>query len=203
MLSSRSRVLGVAVLACLLVAADDPPPLPKDPQSSFEPRSGPGAGQKFLEKFVGDWEVAKTFYPRSGGEPARATGQCHQKMINDGRFLESRFVFEQNGTKTTGLGLIGFEPEAGRFTSVWTDSRQTRMSLRQSQDPFNGEEIVLYGRTLNPDAKGPPRSRTVTRLEDDGRKIVHRQYALDGEGKERLVMELVMTRKAEGPAPDR
>jgi hypothetical protein len=203
MLLSRSRALGVAVLVCLLVAADDPAPRPKDPQSSYEPRSGPGAGQKFLDKFAGDWDVAKAFYPRSGGEPARATGECHQKMIHDGRFLESSFVFEQKGTKTTGLGLIGFEPDTGKFTSVWTDSRQTRMSLRQSQDPFNGEEIVLYGRSLSADAKGPPRSRTVTRLEDDGRKIVHRQYAIDAEGKERLVMELVMTRKAEGAAPGR
>jgi hypothetical protein len=42
----------------------------------------------------------------------------------------------------------------------------------------------------------------VTRLEDDGRKIVHRQYALSPDGKERLMMELVMTRKAEAaPAP--
>ena len=36
----------------------------------------------------------------------------------------------------------------------------------------------------------------MTRLEDDGRKIVHRQYNLSGDGKERLVMELVLTRKA-------
>jgi hypothetical protein len=199
----RSRALGVAVLVCLLAGADDAPPRPKDPQSSYEPRSGPGAGQKFLEKFAGDWDVSKRFYPRDG-EPARATaGVCHQKMIHDGRFLESSFVFDSKGAKTTGLGLIGFEPDTGKFTSVWTDSRQTRMSLRQSQDPFNGEEIVLYSRSLNPDAKGPPRSRTVTRLEDDGQKIVHRQYAIDAEGKERLVMELVLTRKAEGAAPGR
>src|SRR5690349_12722158 len=128
MLLTRSRALGVAVLVCLLAAADDAPPRPKDPQSSYEPRSGPGAGQKFLEKFAGDWDVVKTFYPRSGGEPARATGECRQKMIHGGRFLESEFVFEQKGAKTNGLGLIGFEPESGKFTSVWTDSRQTRMS---------------------------------------------------------------------------
>ena len=201
MLPSRTRALGVAVLICLLAGADGPPPRPKDPQSSYEPRSGPGAGQKFLEKFVGDWDAGKTFYPRSGGEPVQTAGQCHQRMIHDGRFLESSFVFEQKGTKTTGLGLIGFEPEAGRFTSVWTDSRQTRMSLRQSQDPFNGEEIVLYSRSLGSDAKAPPRSRTVTRLVDDDRMIVHRQFALDTDGKERLMMELVLTRKPKTAAP--
>jgi len=36
----------------------------------------------------------------------------------------------------------------------------------------------------------------VTRLEDGGKKIVHRQYSPTPDGKERLVMELILT-----PAP--
>jgi len=43
-------------------------------------------------------------------------------------------TFDGPGGKTTGTGLIGFEPETGKFTSVWIDSRQTRMSLRSA--PF-------------------------------------------------------------------
>lgn len=84
----------------------------KDPQAKFEPRSKPGEGQKFLEAFVGDWDVSKTFHPRTG-EPAKVKGR------------------------------------AG--------------------------------------------------LEDGGKRIVHRPSAID-DGKERLVMELVMTKKAE-PKP--
>ena len=38
----------------------------KDPQSAIEPKSKSGVGQKFLERFVGDWDVAKTFHPRGG-----------------------------------------------------------------------------------------------------------------------------------------
>src|SRR5580658_4645224 len=86
----------VAVLllpaAFALAASAQQPPEKKDPQSSYEPRSGPGAGQKFLEKFVGDWDVAKTFHPRSG-EPNTAKGVCKQTMVHNGRFLNSEFVF--------------------------------------------------------------------------------------------------------------
>jgi hypothetical protein len=178
----------------------------RDPQSSLEPRSGPGAGQKYLESFVGDWDVVKVFHPRAG-EPVRATGTCHQTMIHDGRFLQSEFVFEQGGRKSTGLGLIGFEPPTGRFTSIWTDSRQTRMSFRQSRDPFDGKQIVLSSRSLDAEGRGegqgPPPSRTVSRIEDDGRKIVHRQFNAGADGKERLIMELIMTRKGAGPAAGR
>ena len=197
----RFRVLIVLLLTTWLVGAAEPPKDQKDPQSTYEPRSKPGAGQKFLEKFVGDWEVEKTFYPQTG-DPVRAKGECKQTMIHEGRFLRSEFVFRQGDSQTTGTGLIGFEADSGLFTSVWTDSRSTRMSLRQSQDKFEGREIVLYSRSLQ-EGKDVRRSRTVTRLEDDGRKIVHRQYNPGKEGKERLVMELVMTRKAEAPRPGR
>jgi hypothetical protein len=189
------RACAVLLTLGLAAAAAQPTQDRKDPQSTYEPRSGPGAGQKFLEKFVGDWEVAKAFYPR-GGEPARARGECRQRMVHGGRFLQSEFVFGEGAARTTGTGLIGYEAESGTFTSVWVDSRSTRTSLRQSQGRFNGEEIVLFSRTLGEGGKEARRSRTVTRLEDGGRKIVHRQYALERDGKERLMMELLLTRKA-------
>src|SRR5262249_21186003 len=103
------------------------------------------------------------------------------------------------GDKTSGLGIIGFDGDSGKFTSVWTDARSTRMSFRQSQDKFDGEQIVLYGQSLGNDARGGFRTRTLTRLEDNGRKIVHRQYAIPADGPERLMMELIMTRKPSRP----
>jgi len=167
----------------------------RDPQSSFEPRSGPGEGQKYLQRFVGTWDVTKTFYPRSG-QPSVAKGDCVQTMINDGRFLKSDFTFHAESGDTTGMGLIGFEPDSGKFTSVWTDSRQTRMSMRQSDDKFDGREIHLVGKVLGEDGKTPRPSHTISRIEDDGNKITHKQSTPGPDGKDRLVMELVMTRKA-------
>lgn len=199
----RLRLISTCfAILTIVLAAEGQPPQNKgankgDPQSAIEPRSGPGDGQKFLQKFVGDWEVTKSFFPRSG-EPARATGDCRQTMIHDGRFLQSEFVFGAGATKTTGLGLIGFDPAGGKFTSVWTDSRQTRMSFRQSKDKFDGQKIVLYSQSLG-DAAGR-QSKTITELADQGNRIVHRQFGVGADGQERLVMELVMTRKAAAPA---
>jgi hypothetical protein len=190
-------LLAAAALATLDAGAQDR----KDPQSSYEPRSRPGEGQKFLQKFVGDWDVVKTFYPRAGGTPFRQKGHCRQTMIHDGRFLQSDFTFQRGDRTSTGKGIIGFETATGIFTSVWTDSRATRMSFRQGKEKFDGKTIVLYSTALAADGKireGRP-SRTVTRLEDDGRKIVHRQYNPGEAGKERLVMELILTRQEKGP----
>jgi len=182
-----------------LAGAGQPSQKRKDAQSTYEPRSEPGAGQKYLQAFVGDWEVTKTFYPQRG-DPVRVQGTCRQSMIHDGRFLQSEFVFDQDGKKTTGLGIVGFDPQTGRFTTMWTDSRSTRVSLRQSQSPFDGKEIVLLGRSLDDEGKAPPSStsRTVSVIEPGHNRIVHRQYVSRAEAKERLVMELVMTRKGTG-----
>jgi hypothetical protein len=174
----------------------DPPADPKkDPQQAIEPRSGPGAGQKFLEQFVGEWEVEKKFFPRGGGEPGVSKGTCKQEMIHGGRFLRSEFVFDGPTGKSTGTGVIGFEPDSGLFTSTWIDSRQTRMSFRKSKEKFGGEKIELFGQALGgePEAR---KSKTVTTLEDKGAKIVHKQFSIPTDGAaERQVMELVMTRK--------
>ena len=80
------------------------------------------------------------------------------------------------------------------------------MSFRRSREPFDGKQIVLFSRSLDEEksrAPGPPPSRTVSRIEDGGRKIVHRQFNAGPDGKERLIMELIMTRKAETSSPAR
>jgi hypothetical protein len=195
MIGSRFQA-SVLALTLLAVPGAGQPPDKKDPQSTVEPRSAPGAGQKFLAQFVGIWDVTKIFYPRSG-DPATVQGECVQTMVHDGRFLKSEFAFGQGAAKTTGTGTIGFEADSGLFTSTWTDSRSTRMSLRRSKDRFNGEEIVLFSKSLAEGGGETRQSRTVTRLEDNGRKIVHRQFSVGGDGPERLVMQIEMTRKGD------
>src|SRR6516225_4665845 len=108
----------------------------KDPQAAFEPRSNPGAGQKFLEKFVGTWDVVKTFYPRSG-DPVRAKGECRQTMVDGGRFLRLEFIFQQGDTKTVSLGVVGFEAESALFPSLWNESRSMKITLRQRREKFD------------------------------------------------------------------
>ena len=71
------------------------------------------------------------------------------------------------------------------------------MSLRQSVAKFDGKSIVLYSKSLETEAEGKAsrKSRTVTTLDNDARTITHRQFAIGNDGADRLMMELVMTRK--------
>jgi hypothetical protein len=162
--------------------------------NQYEPANAPGAGQKLLAQFVGDWDVVKTFFPMNG-KPVTTKATCKQYMIQDGKFLQSDFTFfNSDGSKSTGAGVSGFDPKTNRFTTVWYDSRQTRMSIRQSDGTFDGKNIVLWATPL--DTEHPGR-KTVARahLEDGGRLLLHRHFLIDEKGNERMIIELRMTRK--------
>ena len=162
--------------------------------SQYEPANGPGAGQKLLAQFVGDWDLVKTFFPING-KPNVTKGTCKQYMIQDGKFLQSDFTFfNSDGTKSTGTGISGFDSKTNRFTTVWYDSHQTTMSIRQSDGTFDGQNIVLWATPL--DTEHPGR-KTVARahLEEDGRLLLHRHFMINEKGDERMMIEFRMTRK--------
>ena len=142
------------VASCLLITTL-PVTAQNAAQPSHEPRLGtrpgaeaPGEDGRLMGRHQG------LLSPRRRTRPD--PGQCRATMIQDGKFLQSEFEFKQAEGKSTGLGIIGFEPETGRFTSFWVDSRQTRVSARQSREPFDGQKIVLYSVSLDPQTQGIP-----------------------------------------------
>ena len=160
----------------------------------YEPLNAAGGGQKLLVQFVGDWDVVKTFFP-TDGKPIVTKGACKQYMIQDGKFLQSDFIFmNSDGSKSTGTGISGFDSKTNRFTTVWYDSRQTTMSIRQSDGTFDGKNIVLWATALDPDRPG---RKTVARahLEEDGRVLLHRHFLINDKGEERMMIELRLMRK--------
>jgi hypothetical protein len=162
--------------------------------NQYEPANGPGAGQKLLAQFVGNWSVVDTFYPAQG-KPRVSKATCKQYMVKDGKFLESDFTFfNADGTKSSGTGISGFDPRTNRFTTVWFDSRRTEMSIRQSDGTFNGKDIALWSTSL--DNENPGR-KTVARahLEDNGRVLVYRHYLVSAGGKEQMMFQMLMTRQ--------
>jgi hypothetical protein len=77
--------------------------------------------------------------------------------------------------------------------TVWFDSRQTTISIRQSDGTFDGDNIVLWATPLDPDRPGRKRSRA--HLEEGGRVVVQQHFLIDDKGNERMMIEMRMTRK--------
>jgi hypothetical protein len=186
--------LATALLLASVAVAQQTVAVGQQTHNQYESPNAPGAGQKLLAQFAGDWDVVQTFFPKDG-KPLVTKGTCTQSMVQDGKFLVSNFTFfAANGAKSTGTGISGFDSKANRFTTVWYDSRQTTMSIRQSDGTFDGENIVLWATSL--DTEHPGR-KTVARahLEDNGRVLVYRHFLIDDKANERMIFELRMTRK--------
>src|ERR1700735_2566889 len=186
-----SRAMKKWITAALLIATAV---VAQQTHNQYEPPNAPGAGQKLLAQFAGDWDVVKSFFPQNGA-PKVTKGTCKQYMIQDGKFLQSDFIFmNSDGSKSTGTGISGFDSNTNRFTTVWYDSRQTTMSIRQSDGTFDGKNIVLWATALDPDRLG---RKTVARahLEEDGRVLLHRPFLIDDKGEERMMIELRLTKK--------
>ena len=184
------NVMKTWIIATLLIASAA---VAQQNQNQYEPANAPGAGQKLLAQFAGDWEVVKTFFSRDGKQIV-TKGSCKQYMVQDGKFLQSDFTFiNPDGTKSTGTGISGFDSKTNRFTTVWFDSRQTTMSIRQSDGTFDGKNIVLWATPLDPDHPG---RKTVVRahLEEDGHLLLYRHFLIDDKGGERVIFEMRMTR---------
>jgi hypothetical protein len=128
------------ILAILLIASVA---VAQQTHNQYEPANAAGAGQKLLAQFAGEWDVVKTFFPASG-DPRVTKGTCKQYMIQDGKFLRSDFTFFEPDLKSTGTGISGYDSKTNRFTTVWYDSRQTTMSIRQSDGTFDGKNIILW-----------------------------------------------------------
>ena len=185
------RVLTNSIVAILLTATAA---IAQQTHAQYEPANGPGAGQKLLAQFAGDWDFVQTFFP-ANGKPLVTKRMCKQYMIQDEKFLQSDFTFfNADGTKSTGTGISGFDSQTNRFTTVWFDSRRTAMSIRQSDGTFDGKNIVLWATPLDSEHAGR-KSVARAHLADNGRVLIHRHFLIDDQGKERMIFELRMTRK--------
>lgn len=184
----KNWIIVTSVIAWTTIA------LAQQTHNQYEPPNAVGAGQKLLAQFTGDWDVVKTFFATSGKQIV-TKGTCKQYMIQDGKFLQSDFTFvNPDGTRSTGVGTSGFDSKNHRFTTVWFDSRQTTMSIRQSDGTFDGQNIVLWSTPLDPDRPG---RKTVVRahLEEGDHLLLYRHFLIDDKAGERMIFEMRMTRK--------
>lgn len=188
-----SRTIGIVFAAMLAVSTAA---LAQQTHAQYEPANAGGAGQKFLARMVGNWNFTDTFYGmRPNPHPQVTNGTCKQFMIQGNLFLESDFTFHHpNGTTTTGMGLSGFTPSDGKFTTVWLDSTRTEMSIRQSRGKFDGKTLALYAQQV--DREHPGRETFAkAHLEDNDKVLIYDHYYVGPDNKPHLMFEIKMTRQ--------
>jgi len=65
----------------------------------------------------------------AGAKPETSKGTQSNKMIMNGRFLQTEFKGTAMGKPFTGMGILGYDNVKGEYQSIWLDSMGTAMMV--------------------------------------------------------------------------
>ena len=85
----------------------------------------PGENHKYLEYFVGKWEIISKIRMQPGTEPQVSKGENESKMILGGRYLKSYLKGSMMGMPFEGVALTGYDNFKKKFVTIWFDSMGT------------------------------------------------------------------------------
>ncbi len=112
--------------------------------------SKPGAAHQLLSSFVGTWNVKITFWSSPSAPPQESVGSSTLTWILGDRFVHEEFQGDVLGERYQGLGLMGYDAAARRFTTVWIDSLNTAIAVQQGRYLPESSTFELRGEVYDP-----------------------------------------------------
>jgi len=195
--------LGLSLLVLFFVsAAVNVVILAQQPQSEEEQKmmklwteyATPGENHKFLEYFVGDWDVTAKTWMKPGAEPEVSKGENTSKMILGGRFLKSHMKGTMMGMPFEGLSITGYDNFKKECVTMWIDNAGTgiyQTSGTMDKASKTRTETGLWDDLMT---GGKIKVRWVTKIIDDN-KYEFVMYSTDSTGKEFKSGEIIYIRK--------
>lgn len=124
-------------------------PTPADMLAEMTKAAEPDARHAQLAKMAGDWNCEMKFWLTPDAPPDVSKGRSVNRMILDGRILETRFLGELSlageALPFAGLGLIGFDKPRARYFSFWSDTISTSATMLTG--PESGGTLTLQGKS--------------------------------------------------------
>jgi hypothetical protein len=153
----------------------------------------PGEPHKLLEKLEGSWTTRTRGWMEPDKPPMDSTGTCEQKLILGGHYLQQVYAGDMMGQPFTGINLLGYDNQSGKYESVWLDSMSTGIFYFKGPASADGKTITQECSYDDP-IKGPSVWRSVTRIKDDN-TLEYEMFITPKGGKEEKMMEMVAARK--------
>jgi len=152
----------------------------------------PSKAHADMAKNVGEWKTTYTMWMEPGAEPMKSEGNCVNKMIMGGRYLESVNDATFMGMPMDGLMLQGFDNHRKVYTAVWIDSLGSGFAIAEGVYNDSGE-LIMNGKMTDPMTGEVVKYRTVDKHINDQKHIME-MYMVTPKGDFKS-MEVVFTRK--------
>jgi hypothetical protein len=185
----------LALCVAGVVRAEEPgkTPTPEEMMACMQMMGTPNEHHKMLESCVGtyDCKVSYRMSEKAAWESSMST--CTNEMVFGGKFLKQTYGGDMMGMPYEGLGLIGFDNAAKKFTMTWVDSMSTAAMMCSGEG--SGKTITLVGEQVDPMSMKPMKYKFVMTIESPT-KYVCEMYMPDPEtGKETVMLKLENTKK--------
>lgn len=133
-------------------AAPAAPPTPsqEEMQKYFAALLQPGQQHELLKGLAGDWTTSIKMWGKPGSEPMTSTANTTNKMILDGRFLQTTSTGQMMGLKMESLSLMGFDGRSDKYTLVGFDTMGTYYVTAAGDYDAGAKTLVLGGTSEHP-----------------------------------------------------
>jgi hypothetical protein len=153
----------------------------------------PGPEHRKLEPFVGNWTVSVKLWTAPGQPPAEVKGTAERRWIMGGRFVQETVKGECDGKSFEGLGLLGYDNTAKKFTTVKACGLCGTIANRLSTCDASGSKFTCATEECCPLSGQKVNGRDETIIESNDRIVTNVFKTIDG--KELKVMEIVSIRQ--------
>ena len=154
----------------------------------------PGEHHQHLDKYVGTWDLAVTFWMGPDAEPMSSPpGRAEVSWILGGRFLEWKNTGDFGGMPFEGRAFDGYSYLDTEYQSVWFDNFGTLLLNYTGDCSDDGESRVMKAQFKNPTTGGTIHNRVVYTWQDADH-FTYESYMKEGD-LEHQNMEVKYSRK--------
>jgi hypothetical protein len=176
-----------AVLTCQTLKAQNT----GAPDQNWMAAITPGPFHQKLAQLQGDFTSETTVWMMPDN-PMKASGDCTNKMIMSGRYLESKYNGNMMGMPFEGLGTLGYDNISKSFVNTWIDNLGTGIMVLTGK-MTSDDVLELKGQITDP-MSGKVQSIRQTLKWVDATHHTIEMFA-DINGKEMKTMEIKLTKK--------
>ena len=152
----------------------------------------PNEHHEFLSQMAGEWTYENKSY-MEGAEPTVTNGQCSQKMLMGGRYLQGMHKGTSYGMPFEGQNTFAYNNQTKVYETSWMDNMGTAMM--RGNGTREGNVITIHATYPGLEPGETYRYRMTYEVKSKDSHI-HKMWMLGAkEGEEQLLMEITYTRK--------
>ncbi|TWT46693.1 DUF1579 domain-containing protein [Botrimarina hoheduenensis] len=109
---------------------------------------GPAPEHAMLKQFVGEWESKGECSGGPDQPPMPNSGKISSRMLGD-RWVISNLEINAGGHEVTGVQLIGYDPQKGKYVAVWADTMMNHLWQYEGEYDPAANTLHLYAEGPN------------------------------------------------------